>query len=428
MSNPNDPNLKSFVAIDPNHSFPIQNLPYGVFSTKKNPSLKRIGTRIGNFVVDLSLLANRRLLPLDEPVFDFPTLNAFMALGKIKWAETRQKISELLRYDNPLLRDNKELREKAFFEINDIIMHLPAEIGDYTDFYSSKEHASNVGAMFRDKNNPLLPNWLYLPVGYHGRASSIVVSGHDIIRPLGQIKEPTSETPNLMPSRNLDFELEMACFIGTGNKMGEPLSIKDAENHIFGLVLMNDWSARDIQKWEYVPLGPFTAKNFATSISPWIISLEALEPFRVPSVTQDPLPLSYLQHPNGKEFSFDIELVVELKTKDSSKWHKICHSNAKYLYWTMAQQLTHHTITGCNLRPGDLLATGTISGPTPDSFGSMLELAWGGKNPIQLDENHRRTFLEDGDELRITGFCQSKNYRIGFGEVSGKILPAYQLN
>ena len=423
MTDPNDPKLKSFIDVDLTSDFPIQNLPYGVFATAQRPDHHRIATRIGDWVVDLGILEQAGLLQAEKPgVFSEPTLNTFMGLGKTSWHKVRRQLSELLQDGTSTLRDNGELRQRAFFQASDVIMQVPARIGDYTDFYSSKEHASNVGAMFRDKDNPLLPNWTHLPVGYHGRASSVVASGCDIVRPMGQVKGPNDEAPRLAPCARLDFELEMAFFVGPSNQLGRSVPISNATDHIFGLVLMNDWSARDVQKWEYVPLGPFTAKNFATSISPWIVTMEALEPFRVDSVTQDPQPLDYLQHPAGK-FAYDIGLAVDLKLSETSDWHQICSSNARYLYWSMAQQLTHHTITGCNLQPGDLMASGTISGSTPESRGSMLELSWGGKTPLQLG-SAARSFLEDGDTVRMRGYAQRDQVRIGFGEVTGRVLPA----
>jgi fumarylacetoacetase len=301
-------------------------------------------------------------------------------------------------------------------------MHLPAVVGDYTDFYSSREHATNVGAMFRGPEKALQPNWLHLPVAYHGRASSIVPSGTDIRRPLGQIVEPGASQPSLTPSRELDFELEIGQFVGPGNGLGQPITIDEAADHIFGLVLVNDWSARDIQRWEYRPLGPFLSKNLATSISPWVVTLDALEPFRCPGPEQDPEPLPYLR--NAGNWAYDIHLEVQLHSIAQNNPVTVSRSNARYLYWNMCQQVAHHTITGCNLRPGDLLATGTISGPTPDSAGSMLELSSRGERPLQLPGNETRSFLEDGDMVTMTGWCQGDGYRVGFGELSGRIVPS----
>jgi len=299
---------------------------------------------------------------------------------------------------------------------------LPAQIGDYTDFYASKEHATNVGIMFRGKENALMPNWTHLPVGYHGRASSVVLSGTDVRRPQGQMKPANSNAPLFGPSCQLDLELEMGWFIGPGNERGKNIALENAEEQIFGLVLVNDWSARDIQSWEYQPLGPFLAKSFATSISPWVVPLEALEPFRVAGPEQEPEPLPYLR--TNKPGSFDIHLEVNLKGEGMKNSKTISTSNFRYLYWSMAQQIAHHTVGGCNLRPGDLLASGTISGPKKEMRGSLLELTWRGTEPIEMENGEQRVWLEDGDQLTITGWCQGEGYRIGFGEVTGRVLPA----
>jgi fumarylacetoacetase len=304
----------------------------------------------------------------------------------------------------------------------DVEMLLPVEIGDYTDFYSSREHAHNVGTMLRGPDKALMPNWLHLPVAYHGRASSVVVSGTDLRRPCGQTKADDADAPIFGPSRNVDFELEMGFFIGPGNALGEPIPIARAEDHIFGMVLVNDWSARDIQKWEYVPLGPFLAKNFGTSISPWVVALEALEPFRANGPPQNPKPLPYLEASGPS--SYDIRLEVTLQSVNMDRQERICASNFKHLYWSMAQQLAHHTVNGCNLRDGDLLASGTISGPTPDSYGSLLELAWKGTKPLVFPNGETRTFIQDGDRITMTAWCEGNDHRIGFGEVTGRILPA----
>ncbi|CAF1116460.1 unnamed protein product [Adineta steineri] len=349
-----------------------------------------------------------------------------MSLGKSAWKETRQRLQELLSDSCKILKDNNDLRKQAFVEQKDANMHLPAQIGDYTDFYCSKEHATNVGTMFRGKENALMPNWLHLPVGYHGRASSVVVSGTDIRRPNGQTCPDETKPPTFGNCKLLDIELEMAFFIGTeGNHQGEPITMDKADEYIFGLVIMNDWSARDIQKWEYVPLGPFTAKNFGTTISPWIVTMDALQDALCTGPTQDPTPLSYLtqQEPSA----IDIDLKVSLKPNQSSKEFTICQSNLKHMYWSLKQMLVHHTVTGCNLRAGDLIATGTISGPTPDSCGSMLELTWRGSKPLVLDENLTRKFLEDGDTVTMTGFYQGNGFKIGFGQCTGTIIPALPL-
>uniref|UniRef100_F6U354 Fumarylacetoacetase n=1 Tax=Equus caballus TaxID=9796 RepID=F6U354_HORSE len=380
----------SFVPVAADSDFPIHNLPYGVFSTKSNPK-PRIGVAIGDQILDLSVIKDLFTGPVlskHQDVFDQPTLNSFMGLGQAAWKEARGFLQNLLSASQARLRDDTELRKHAFTPQASATMHLPATIGDYTDFYSSWQHATNVGIMFRGKENALVPNWLHLPVGYHGRASSVVVSGTPIRRPVGQMRPDDSsfsgvpaKPPVYGACKLLDIELEMAFFVGPGNKFGEPIPISKAHEHIFGMVLMNDWSARDIQKWEYVPLGPFLGKSFGTTISPWVVPMDALMPFAVPNLEQ-------------------------------------------YMYWTMLQQLAHHSVNGCNLRPGDLLASGTISGPEPESFGSMLELSWKGTKVIELGNGHTRTFLLDGDEVIITGHCQGDGYRIGFGQCAGKVLPA----
>jgi fumarylacetoacetase len=353
-----------------------------------------------------------------EPVFDQPALNRFMALGRPAWRAARERLQALLAADNGALRDSP-LLEQVTWPAAQVQMHLPADIGDYTDFYSSEHHAGNVGRMFRPDREPLLPNWKHLPVAYHGRASSVVLDGTPIRRPQGQILPPGADSPVFGASRELDFELEMGFFVGPGNALGQPVPVGEAEEHIFGLVLVNDWSARDIQRWEYRPLGPFLAKNFATSISPWVVMLEALQPFRTPGPEQEPQPLPYLQEPQPR--GYDIQLQVTLQSAQMGEPLVISRSNFRHLYWSMAQQLAHHTITGCNLRPGDLLASGTISGPTPDSLGSLLELSWRGQHPLQLPGGETRTFLEDGDTLALSAWCQGEGYRVGFGEVKGEV-------
>lgn len=413
--------LKSFIDVSPDSHFPIQNLPYGIFSPKSGGP-PRVGVAIGEFVLDLKRLQQQGLfmntMTAESPVFAQSTLNSFMALGKVAWQETRTTLQTLLRYDNPTLRDNTPLQQQVLWPNTAVQLHLPAQIGDYTDFYSSKEHASNVGTMF-GREVPLLDNWLHLPVGYHGRASSVVLSGTPIPRPHGQMQPPRTTSPIFGPTQELDFELEMGFFVGSGNALGQPVPVTQAEDHIFGLVLVNDWSARDIQRWEYRPLGPFLAKNFATSISPWVVPLAALEPFRVPGPVQNPAPLPYLHSPNNP--TYDIHLQVLLQTAQMETPIVISRSNFRYLYWNMAQQLAHHTCTGCNLQPGDLLASGTISGPNAGSYGSLLELAWRGTKPLTLPSKETRTFLETGDWLTLTGWCEGDGYRVGFGEVTGTI-------
>jgi fumarylacetoacetase len=425
MNPTNDPNLRSFVPVSPESHFPIQNLPYGVFrpGTGLPP---RIGIALGDHVVDLSVLDQAGVLSvpglLGRRVFAEPALNSFLEAGRKVWQATRVAISRLLRIDEPTLRDNGPLRARVILPMAKVELLLPAIIGDYTDFYSSREHATNVGSMFRGPDKALMPNWLHLPVAYHGRASSLVVSGTDLRRPNGQMNADNSPAPTFGPSRAVDFELEMGTIIGPGNSLGRPIPIADAADHLFGMVLVNDWSARDIQQWEYVPLGPFLAKNFGTSISPWVVPFEALEPFRTAGPIQDPTPLPYLQ--SRGDWAYDIRLEASLQSQRMEQPIRICTTNFKRLYWNVCQQLTHHTVNGCNLRAGDLMASGTISGPTPDSYGSMLELAWRGSKPISLPSGEQRTFLEDGDRVTMTGWCQGQGYRVGFGEITGRILPA----
>ena len=408
---------KSFIPVDPDSHFPIQNLPYGVFSAgDRGP---RCGVAIGDYVLDLAVLEDSGLLESDY--FSQPALNAFMAAGRAEWSRVRTRLQELLDESTSTLRDNAALRERAFVPMSQATMHLPARIGDYTDFYSSIHHATNVGTMFRGKENALPANWLHLPIAYHGRASSVVVSGTPVHRPHGQVMPPGADKPVFTLSRLMDFELEMGFFVGPGNELGHPIPIEEAGEHIFGLVLVNDWSARDIQKWEYQPLGPFLSKNLATTISPWVVPLDALEPFRCAGPEQDPEPLPYLRI--DEDWAFDIHLEVRLQGEDMSEPATIARSNFRHLYWNMPQQLAHHTITGCNMQPGDLLASGTISGPTPDSLGCLLELAWRGERPVQLPGGGQRVFLLDGDEVILTGWCQGDGYRVGFGECRGKLLP-----
>lgn len=422
---PNHPDLRSFIEVKQHSDFPIQNLPYGAFSNSKF-SIPQIGIAIGEYILNLSALERDGIIKTSTDIFQSGTLNKFMDYTPDFWREIREKVSQLLRHDNPILqKDFANIGQSKYFEAQDKVqMHLPAYIGDYTDFYSSKEHASNIGSMFRDKNNPLLPNWLHLPIGYHGRSSSIVISQTAVTRPSGQVFVEGSDGPIVTASQRLDFELEMAFFVGKGNRLGIPLAIEKAEDSIFGLVLLNDWSARDIQKWEYVPLGPFISKSFATSISPWIVSLEALEPFRTSGPKQDPEPLDYLKNPAEKTHH-NLNLEVLLKTENLTTPVCLCKTNTKYLYWSMAQQLAHHTKTGCNLRSGDLLASGTISGADRSAYGSLVEISWGGKDPFILPNGEKRSFLLDGDEVIMRAWGEGKGYRIGFGEVRGKILPAH---
>jgi fumarylacetoacetase len=422
MPHPNDPKLRSFIDVAPDSHFPIQNLPYGVFSAKDGLA-PRIGVAIGDYVLDLWQLAQDCRFDVVEPgVFAASQLNPFMALGPKAWSSTRARISELLRHDHPELRDNEKLRKRALVPMADVKLHLPFAVSGYTDFYSSKEHATNVGVMFRGKDNALQPNWLHMPIGYNGRASTVVVSGTPVRRPRGQLKPPTAELPSFGPCKRLDFELEMGVVVGQPSVMGEMLTEKQAEEMIFGFVILNDWSARDIQQWEYVPLGPFQAKVFATSISPWVVAREALEPFRLHGPAQDPKPLPYLQQvqPNN----YDMALEVGMRAAQMNAPANISRTNFKYMYWSSVQQLVHHASSGCAMNVGDLLGSGTISGPEKDQRGSLLEISWNGTEPVELATGVKRTFLEDGDSLVMRGWCQGDGYRVGFGEVEGTILPA----
>jgi len=414
--------LRSFVEVDSDSHFPLENLPFGIFKPRKGEA--RAGVALGEFVVDLSVLEEKRLLSVGENrgVFRGDSLNAFLALGRPTWQKVRRQLQTLLAAETAALRDDVQLRQLVFYRQRDVTMQLPAKIGNYTDFYASYYHAHNVGTMLRGPENALMPNWRWLPVAYHGRASSIVVSGTDVRRPHGQTKLPDAAAPTFGPSKSLDYELEMAFFVGAGNLLGQPIPIERAIDQVFGLVLMNDWSARDIQTWEYQPLGPFLAKNFCSSISPWVVMLEALEPFRKPLPAQDPEPLPYLRLTN--DFTFDIQLEATLRSAKMEKPTRITRTNFQNLYWSISQQVAHHTINGCNLRPGDLLASGTISGPTEESRGCMLERTWRGADPIKLPNGETRKWLEDGDTLSITGWCEGDGYRIGLGEVSGSILPS----
>lgn len=416
--------LKSFIEVSPDSHFPIQNLPFGIFQPAQGEP--RVGVAIGEFVLDLSVLEELGHFQGPEfqgrRVFSEGALNAFFALGRPAWRKAREVIQHLLAAETPDLRDDAALRDRVFHAQKDVTMLLPARIGDYTDFYSSYHHAHNVGTMLRGPENALMPNWKWLPVAYHGRASSIVASGAEVRRPHGQTKPPDAAAPLFGPSRSFDFELEAAFFIGQGNALGDPVPVERAAEHIFGLVLMNDWSARDVQAWEYQPLGPFLAKNFCTSISPWVVTLDALEAFRKPLSPQDPEPLPYLRA--EQDFTYDIQLEARVQTASMDSPHVITRTNFQNLYWSIAQQLAHHTVNGCNLQPGDLLASGTISGPTEESRGCMLELTWRGANPLTLPNGETRKWLEDGDLLTITGWAQGDGFRIGFGEVSGRVLPA----
>lgn len=422
-----DKNLTSFIEVAADSDFSIHNLPYGIFSdtkTQAEADNRRAGVAIGEYVLDLSVLESAGLLDLaGGPYFNQPTLNAFIDSGRDNWQKARATIQTLLSDADSTLRDDTELQKKALFKQADVTMHLPVHVPGFTDFYSSKEHATNVGTMFRDPNNALLPNWTEMPVGYNGRASTVVVSGTDIVRPSGQLKPNADERPIFSPCKRLDFELETAFVVGRGNQLGQPIAVDEAFEHIFGMVLLNDWSARDIQKWEYVPLGPFNAKTFASEVSPWIVTMEALAPFKTSCPTQEPKPLAYLNE-TATDTSFDINLSVELLPENAESATVVCETNFKYMYWSMAQQLTHHTITGCKVEVGDMMGSGTISGPTPDAYGSMLEIAWNATKPVTLAGGETRSFIEDGDTVIMKGYSEKDGVRIGFGEVRGKVLPA----
>ena len=410
---------QSFITVAANSDFPLQNLPYGVFQPQGEAA--RVGVAIGNDVLDLATLEAAGLLQTgSEPVFNQATLNAFIALGRPVWQQVRARLQQLLSADCAELRDNAELRAKAFYPQAAVAMLLPIEVPGYTDFYSSKEHAYNVGCMFRDPKNALMQNWSELPVGYNGRASSVVVSGTDLVRPSGQIKLPNEERPVFSACRKLDFELETGFIVGKATALGETIAIEAAENHIFGMILLNDWSARDIQQWEYVPLGPFNSKTFGTSISPWVVTLEALAPFRCASPVQEPQPLPYLRENTANNYDINLQVAIAANGSETV----ISNTNFKHMYWSMMQQLTHHTIAGCNVRVGDLMGSGTISGPEKDSRGSLLELTWNTTEPLTLEGGEQRGFLEDGDTLIMRGHCQKDGLRIGFGEVRGTVLPA----
>jgi fumarylacetoacetase len=411
--------MKSWLTISDHSDFSIYNLPFGSFST---PNLdQRLGVAIGDSIIDLKSCTQKGLFqhaPFASLTLEEPILNNFMGCGKESRVWLRNWLQQQLTHTDSELYAHKD---ELLCPMESANLHLPVHIGDYTDFYSSEDHARNVGKMFRDPENALLPNWLWIPVGYHGRASSVILSGQDIHRPKGQIKPDPNADPIFAPSRQVDFELEMAFITFEGKTLGDSISTSEAEDFIFGLCLFNDWSARDIQAWEYVPLGPFLAKNFASSISPWIVTLDALQPFAVESVEQNPEVLSYLKF-EGKK-SYDVHLEVALQPENSSET-TICKSNFKYMYWNMAQQLAHHTVNGCNVRCGDLMGSGTISGSTPDSYGSMLELAWRGTKPLILNDGSERKFILDNDKVIMRGHCEANGVRIGFGEVSAKILPA----
>jgi fumarylacetoacetase len=417
-----DVSLKSWIEVKPGSDFPIQNIPFGIFKTHDEKA--RAATRIGDTIIDLYALARHGFLDglgFEAGLFNTGVLNPFISKGRQAWRSLRWRIAEVFEADNAILRDHPEIIAEICFPADSVQMLLPVQVGDYTDFYSSIEHATNVGIMFRDPANALLPNWRHIPVGYHGRSSSIVVSGTDIHRPKGQTKADTAEFPEFGPSRQVDFELEMAFITGKKTMLGQSVSTAQAEDHIFGMILFNDLSARDIQKWEYVPLGPFLAKNFGSVVSPWIITLDALEPFRAAGPKQEPEVLPYLQFDGNH--NFDIHLDVLIQPQNHAE-QLVCHSNYKFMYWNLAQQLAHQTSNGCNINVGDMYGSGTISGPTSDSFGSMLEIAWKGTRPIKMADGSERKFINDNDTVIMRGYSEREGLRIGFGEVVTKILPA----
>lgn len=410
--------MKSFIDIKADSDFSIYNIPFGVFTDGKYTG---ICTRIGDFILDLNQCQSVGLfenMALPQHVFNQRYLNDFIGLGKKTTSEVRLVIQDALLVGGKL-DISTDTKNHLFLPYEAVTMLLPIQIGDYTDFYSSKEHATNVGIMFRDPANALLPNWLHLPVGYHGRSSSIVVSGTALHRPKGQTMVDGAASPDFGLSKQVDFELEMAFVIGKNSKLGSSIPIAEAEDYIFGLTLFNDWSARDIQKWEYVPLGPFLGKNFGSTLSPWIVTLEALEAFRVAGPEQMPKVLPYL-HSEGLK-NYNIELSVELVASNGCS-QIISQSNFKYMYWNMCQQLAHHTVNGCNVQIGDLMASGTISGPTPDSFGSMLEICWKGTKPVVMSDGSERKFVQDGDTIKMRACCKNGDIRLGFGECDGMII------
>ena len=419
------PHLRSFIDVRPDSDFPIQNLPYGSFMPP-NANTARIGVAIGDFVLDLSEIAEAGLLGDEaraERYFSDAVLNRYMERGRSVWRSTRQRITELLSKDCPTLRDNADLCARALYPRHSVTLSMPIRVGGYTDFYSSIDHARNVGALLRDPANALNPNWRHIPIAYDGRAGSIVLSGTNLHRPHGQTRPSEDAPPVFGPSKALDFELELAFVVGVGSELGESISCDKVDDHVFGVVLLNDWSARDIQKWEYQPLGPFLGKNFGTSISPWVVTLDALAPFTVEAQPQEPQPLEYLR--SGRRV-FDMQLQVAIRTAKMGPGEEYVTttSNAKFLYWDNTQQLAHHTVNGCPVFAGDLYATGTISGPTPDSLGCLLEITKGGKEPVKLPTGEERRYLADGDSVRMRGWCEGDGYRVGFGEVVGTILPA----
>jgi fumarylacetoacetase len=418
----NDPRRQSWVDVPAGSDFPIQNLPFGVLS--KGTGSKKIGVAIGDYALDLSALYDFGLLDYNifaHHHFENPYVNDLLSLGHEKVRKLRERVSYLLSTETDELKSNTK-RDLFLVKLEELDMHMPVRIGDYTDFYSSEDHARNVGTMFRDPNNALLPNWKHIPVGYHGRSSSIILSGQQIHRPLGQTKPADADAPVFGPSKLLDFELETAFVTYPGKPLGDRITTAEAAHYIFGMTLFNDWSARDIQTWEYVPLGPFLAKNFASSMSPWLVTMDALDPFRTKGPVQDPEVLPYLKFQGDHHYDIKLEVLIQPEGGEETV---VSRSNYKHMYWNMVQQLAHHSVNGCNINGGDMMASGTISGPTPDSFGSMLELTWRGTKPIKLKDGSERKFIQDGDTVIMRGYCENEeSVRIGFGEVRTKVLPA----
>jgi len=417
MIKANDKNLKSWIDVPPNSDFPIQNIPFGVFKAKDGNVA--VATRIGNTVIDLFKVAKLDYLSIEPEVFNNCALNNFIHLGKQRTRTVRNEISDLFNLENTQAQNSDTLKE-ALYNITDVEMLMPVQVGDYTDFYSSEQHAYNVGCMFRDPNNALLPNWKYIPVGYHGRASSIVVSGTSIHRPKGQQRPNDDEPPVFGPCKLLDFELEMAFITYDGKPLGDSITTAEADDYIFGMCLFNDWSARDIQKWEYVPLGPFLAKNFASSISPWIVTLDALEPYRTIGSIQKPEVFDYLKYNGNKNIDIYLQVAIQPEGVEETV---VSNSNYKYMYWNMNQQLAHHTINGCNIKAGDMMASGTISGNDESAYGSMLEISWKGTKSVKMTDGTERKFIQDFDTVIMRGFAKKDGVRVGFGEVSTKVLP-----
>ncbi len=413
--------IQSWISISADSDFSIQNIPFGVIKYHQTQQVA-VATRIGDTIIDLSVLANlgafASITGFDKSTLLNTYLNDFISLGKAVTSAVRLEIIELFKESN---KDKNQKYTAAFVQLQDAENLLPVKVGDYTDFYSSIDHATNIGTMIRDPKNALMPNWKYIPVGYHGRASSICVSGHSFHRPKGQQKPADAEFPTFGPCKLLDFELETAYIVGKSTKLGECISTEKADDYIFGMVLFNDWSARDIQTWEYVPLGPFLAKNFASTISPWIVTLDALEPFRTKGYVQEPKVFPYLEYSGNK--NVDIKLEVAIKPENSTET-VVCNSNYKYMYWTMEQQLAHHTINGCNVNVGDMMGSGTISGPEPHEYGSMMELSWKGTKPLKLNDGSERKFINDHDTVILRGYCKNETMRVGFGECKATVLPA----